>query len=65
MEEAKEITIRIKGEDKSCSFKHLIYDPIQCSENDLILRNLLFVAKEEFVGEIESILVTIKMEIVC
>lgn len=63
MDEVKEITIRIKGEDKTASFKHLIYEPIECSENDPTLKMLLKGAKEEFMGEIDSITVTIKMVI--
>lgn len=61
MEEAKEITIRIKGEDKSANFKHLVYDLLECSESDPTLKALIDQAKDEFVGEIESVSVTIKM----
>lgn len=61
MEEAKEITIRIKGEDKTCSFKHLVYNDMACSAEDDVLKTLLECAKQEFVGDIEDVTVTIRM----
>lgn len=61
MEEVKEVTIRIKGEDKSTVFKHLIYDEMMCSEDDPTLKMLIRGAKDEFVGEIEQVTITIKM----
>lgn len=63
MNEPKEITIRIKGEDKSASFKHLVYEEMHCSQEDVILAQLLSQAKNEFVCEIESIRVSIVMEV--
>lgn len=61
MEEVKEVTIRIKGDDKSMVFKHLIYEDFDVSENDPTLKLLIGAAQDEFVGEIEQVTITIKM----
>lgn len=63
MEEAKEITIRIKGEDKTMSFKHLVYELVEASAADPTLKALIDQAEKEFIGEIESIKLTIVMEL--
>ena len=63
MEEPKEITVRIKGEDKTMSFKHLVYDLIEASSQDPTLKALIDQARDEFVGDIESIKVTILLEV--
>jgi hypothetical protein len=59
MSEAKEITVKIKDDERSMKHKFLIYDDFSMSESDPIIRDCISQAKKEFQGEPDSIKVSV------
>jgi hypothetical protein len=58
MGEAKEIVVKIKGEEKNLKQKFLIYEDFTLSENDPIIADCVRTVRNEFKGEIEGIRVS-------
>jgi hypothetical protein len=59
MDEVKEVTVKIKGEEKNLKQKFLIYDDFAISENDPIISECIRTVRNEFKGEIESVRVSV------
>jgi hypothetical protein len=57
------VKITIKNEEKSLKQKHLIYDSFTASQDDPLLQDLIRDAKKEFNDDIESVKVTIQLDI--
>lgn len=57
------VKITVKNEEKNLKQKHLIYDSFTVSLSDPLLHQLIRDAKKEFNDDIESIKVTITMDI--
>jgi hypothetical protein len=58
MNEVKEVTIRIKDEERTVKHKFLLYEPLELSEGDPIIQGCIKEAMEAFKGEASSIKVT-------
>ncbi len=59
MSEVKEVTVKIKGEEKNLKQKFLIYDDFAMSEHDPIIDECIRTVRNEFKGEIEGIRVSV------
>lgn len=63
MNEVKEITVILKGEDKTYKEKFLIYDEIVLTQNDKVIQNCIDQAKSNFKGPHEEVSLKISMEL--
>lgn len=59
----KTIKITIKNSEKKLVKDHLIYDPLELSTNDPIIKNLLDDAVTEYGDDPEKISITCKLEV--
>jgi hypothetical protein len=64
MSTPKEVTIKIRGEDKILTHKFLIYEDFVMHPDDEEIAIMIEEASKDYRGEIESIQVIVKMEIV-
>jgi hypothetical protein len=63
MNEPKEITVKIKDEERSMKHKFLIYEDFAMNSSDVIIRDCVDQVKKEFQGEAESIKISVTMVI--
>lgn len=63
MNEAKEISIVIKGDESKMTKKFLVYEEMTVSCMDPVIRECIREMREEYKGDIDSVTATIKLEI--
>ena len=61
MQEAKELTIVLKDEEKRMTHKFLIYEDLSVSYQDDTIRKCINEAKKSFDGQPDSIVIKIKL----
>jgi adenine/guanine phosphoribosyltransferase-like PRPP-binding protein len=57
-----ELKVTIKDEEKKLDKKFLIYDTYTTDENDPMIKQCIYETLENFDGEPEKVIVTIKIE---
>lgn len=62
--EVKEITVKIKGDDTTVKQKFLVYDPVDVSCHDDIIKDCIKQTKENFNGEVDSIKISILLVVI-
>lgn len=59
----KEVTVSIKNSEQTYKEKFLIYDNFSLDQNDPIVKNCVEEAISHFKGEIEKIVLRVRMDI--
>ena len=60
MDEPKEISIRVKDDEKTLKHKFLIYDKVLISSDDPVIKDCVDQTMEDYKGEAPEVTVTIK-----
>lgn len=65
MQEAKELTVKIKFDDEvTIRKKFLIYDPLTVSCEDSLIKSAIEETKGDYKGSVESVKVIINFEVI-
>ncbi len=64
MSEPKEITVKLKDDERTLTHKFLIYDDVTVASDDPIIQGCIEEARQDYSGEPDSIKVTIALEVV-
>ena len=58
----KEVTVTIKGDESTYRQKFLTYEPLDCSNTDNTLEELVREARESYKGEVEEVKIKISLQ---